>query len=64
MDDLENIYKLNRYFYMDSNQKIIKYKRYCVISDCEKNAFFNYRNLKDPIYCNDHKLEDMINEKK
>ena len=26
MTDLENVYKLNRYFYMDSNQNILKYK--------------------------------------
>ena len=26
MSDLENVYKLNRYFYMDSNQNILKYK--------------------------------------
>ena len=26
MSDSENIYKLNRYFYMDSNQNILKYK--------------------------------------
>ena len=25
MSDLENIYKLNRYFYMDSKQNILKY---------------------------------------
>ena len=25
MTDLENVYKLNRYFYMDSNQNILKY---------------------------------------
>ena len=55
MSDLENIYKLNRYFYMDSNQNILKYKKYCIISDCEKNASFNYKDLKDPIYCNTHK---------
>ena len=36
MSDLENVYKINRYFYMDANQKILKYKRYCIISDCEK----------------------------
>ena len=36
MSDLENIYKINRYFYMDSNQKIFKDKKYCIISDCEK----------------------------
>ena len=47
MDELENVYKLNRYFYIDSNQKIIKYKKYCIISDCEKNASFNYKNLKE-----------------
>ena len=64
MSDLENVYKLNRYFYMDSNQNILKYKKYCVISDCEKNASFNYKDLKDPIYCNTHKFENMINVKK
>ena len=36
MTDLENGYKINRYFYMDSNQKILKYKKCCIISDCEK----------------------------
>ena len=50
MGDLENGYKINRYFYMDSNQKILKYKKYCIISDCGKNASFNYKDLKDPIY--------------
>ena len=61
---MENVYKLNRYFYMDSYQNILKYKKYCIISDCEKNASFNYKDLKYPIYCNDHKLENMINVKK
>ena len=64
MSDLENIYKLNKYFYMDSNQNILKYKKYCIISDCEKNASFNYKDLKDPIYCNTHKLDGMANVKK
>ena len=36
MSNLENGYKINRYFYMDSNQKILKYKKYCIIFDCEK----------------------------
>ena len=49
---------------MDSNQNILKYNKYCIISDCEKNASFNYKDLKDPIYCNTHKLEGMINVKK
>ena len=64
MGDLENVYKINKYFYMDANQKILKYKRYCIISDCEKNASFNYKDLKDPIYCHNHKLKKMINIKK
>ena len=36
MGDLENGYKINRYFYMNADQKILKYKKYCIISDCEK----------------------------
>ena len=36
MGDLENVYKLNRYFYMDSNQNILKHKKYCIISNREK----------------------------
>ena len=63
MSDLENVYKLNRYFYMDSYQKILKYKKYCIISNCEKNASFNYKDSKDPIYCNTHKFDSMINVK-
>ena len=27
MSDLENVYKINRYFYMDSNQNVLKYKK-------------------------------------
>ena len=48
---------------MDSNQNILKYKRYCIIADCKKNSTFNYKNEKDAIYCNTHKLENMINVK-
>ena len=36
MSDLENVYKSNRYFYMDSKQNILKYEKYCSISNCEK----------------------------
>ena len=63
MSDLEDGYKINRYFSMDSNQKILKYKKYCIISDCEKNASFNYINEKNPIHCNTHKLDDIVNIK-
>ena len=33
MTDLENsnVNKLNTYFYMDSNQNILKYKKHCII---------------------------------
>ena len=48
MGGLENAYKLNKYFYMDSKQNILKYKKYCIISDCEKNSSFNYKNEKIP----------------
>ena len=64
MSKLENGYKINRYFYMDANQKILKYKRFCIVSNCEKNASFNYQNEKNPIYCHKHKLKNMLNVKK
>ena len=38
MDDLENVYELNRYLYMH-NRKIFKYKKYCIAYDCEKKCF-------------------------
>ena len=40
MTDLQNVYKLNRHFYMDSYQNILKYKKYCIVSDYEKKCFF------------------------
>ena len=30
----------------------------------QKNGSFNYKDLKDPIYCSTHKLGNMINVKK
>ena len=30
----------------------------------KKNPSFNYKDLKDPIYCNIHKLKNMVNVKK
>ena len=39
------------------------YRKLCLLFT-EKNACFNYKDLKDPIYCNTHKLEGMINVKK
>ena len=62
MSNLENIYKLNRYFYMDSNQKIFKYKKYCVVYDCEKMLLLIIKIYK--ILFIEHKLEGMVNVKK
>ena len=34
MTDLENVYKLNRYFYMDSNQNIKSIVLYLIVKKC------------------------------
>ena len=37
MADLENVYKLNKYFYMDSNQNILNIKSivlYLIVKKC------------------------------
>ena len=36
MNELENFYKLNKYFYMDKDQNINMCKKYCIIANCEK----------------------------
>jgi hypothetical protein len=33
----------------------------CIKSNCMKNAYYNYNNIKKKLYCNEHKLENMIN---
>ena len=43
---------------------ILKYKKYCVINDCKKLSSFNYHNEKIFLYCNEHKLNNMINIRK
>ena len=43
---------------------ILKYKKYCIIRSCKKLASFNYENKREFLYCNDHKLDNMINIKK
>ena len=42
----------------------MNYKIYCIINDCKKLASFNYHNEKIFLYCNEHKLDNMINNKK
>ena len=55
--------KLNDYFYMTPEGDILKHKKYCVINDCKKLASFNYHK-KIFLYCNEHKLDNMINIRK
>ena len=56
--------KINEYFYMTPKGDVLKYKKYCIINDCKKLASFNYHNEKLFLYCNEHKLNNMINIKK
>ena len=58
------IAKLNDYLYMDCKGDVLKYKKYCIIHSCKKLASFNYENEKEFLYCNEHKLDNMINIKK
>ena len=58
------ITKLNNYFYMNDKGDISKYNKYCIIHSCKKLASFNYENEKTFLYCNEHKLDNMINIKK
>ena len=60
----DKITKLNQYFYMTPEGNILKYKKYCVINDCKKTSSFNYSGEKELLYCNDHKLDKMVNVKK
>ena len=58
------ITKLNQYFYMTAGGDILKYKKYCIINDCKKLASFNYPGKKEFLYCNEYKLDNMINIRK
>ena len=55
---------LNQYFYMTPEGDVLKYKKYCIINDCKKLALFNYSNKKEFLYCDEHKLDKMINIRK
>ena len=56
--------KINEYFYMTLEGDILKYKKYCIVDDCKKLASFNDHNEKIFLYCNEHKLDNMINIRK
>ena len=60
----KEITKLNQYFYMTPEGDVLKYKKYCIIQSCKKLASFNYHNKKELLYCDEHKLDDMINIRK
>ena len=56
--------KLNEYFYMTPGGDIVKYKKYCIINNCKKLSSYNYSEKKEILYCNDHKLDKMVNVRK
>ena len=60
----KKITKLNQYFYMTPKGNILKYKKYCIINDCKKLSSYNYSDKKEFLYCNEHKLDKMINIRK
>ena len=60
----KKITKLNQYLYMTPEGDVLKYKKYCIINSCKKLASFNYHNEKIFLYCNEHKLDNMINIRK
>ena len=49
---------------MNDKGDILKYKKQCIIHSCKKLASFNYENEKIFLYCNEHKIDNMINIKK
>ena len=62
--DMKKVQKLNEYFYMTPEGDIFKYKKYCIIDDCKKLSSYNYSNKKEILYCNEHKLDKMVNIRK
>ena len=64
MNEVKKNKKLNQYFYMNSEGDILKYKKYCIINNCKKISSFNYSGKKEFLYCDEHKLDKMVNVKK
>ena len=60
----KKITKLNEYFYMTGEGDILKYKKYCIINNCKKLSSYNYSGQKENVYCNEHKLNKMVNVRK
>ena len=49
---------------MNCKGDILKYEKYCIIHTRKKLASFNYENEKIFLYCNEHKLLNIINIRK
>ena len=60
----KKITKLNEFFYMTPEGDILKYKKYCIINNCKKLSSYNYPRKKEILYCNEHKLDKMVNIRK
>ena len=63
MNEVKKIKKLNQYFYITPEGDVLKYKKYCIINNCKKIASFNHSGKKEFLYCNEHKLDKMVNVK-
>ena len=55
--------KIDKFFYRSPEGEILKYSHYCIEKNCKTLASYNYEKLK-PIYCNKHKLDEMVNVKR
>ena len=60
----KKIEKLNEYFFMTPEEEILKYKKYCIINNCKKLSSYNYSGKKEILYCNEHRLDKMVNIRK
>ena len=56
--------KLSEFFYINKEGNILKYRKYCIINDCKKLSSYNYSGQKENLYCNEHKLNKMVNVRK
>ena len=56
-------HKIDIYFYRSPEGTILKYSHYCIEKNCKTESSYDYEDL-EPIYCNEHKLEKMINAKR
>ena len=43
-------------FYKDDEGNIFKYKKYCIEENFTKVTSYNYKDKKEFLYCQDHRL--------